>query len=402
MSYRSLEMVLGPTRLALNAAACRVIEIKGQGVETLEQLSDRLGVVVTNWTTATMAVAADKRGLTITQGKDIRTIVIESPGGRKIVFRNGWTTWNSPLARRLAKNKEATAALLAGVSIEVPEGHVFKKGEVERAWEFARNWDKSVVKPVNSRQGKDVYAGLDNEETFRAAFDKVAEGHRRILVQEYVSGVERRYLVAGGKVVAVSERRPASVLGDGISTIQELVQSKNQSRPRLHSQLRLDKQALDLLRQEGKDAESVPADGERVFLRSHLNYEREESPNTVPATETAPEDGPVLLEARPVDEGGDFIDRTDEADAVAIRVAEKAVRVMPGARLVGIDLIEPVDQGRAPTVLEINSSPMLSSHYFPAEGKERDVSKDIVDAMFPAPVKQKSILDKMRQRFKVR
>ena len=345
-------------------------------METLKQLSDRLEVVLTGWTNGVMAREADKRGFLVKQGRSERSIIIESPSGRRLGFQNGRTRWNTLLARKVAKNKEATAALLAAASVKVPEGHVFQKGEATRAWEFARKWGLSVIKPVDSLQGRNVYAGLSDEATFRAAFNRVAENRGRVLVQEHISGVERRYLTVQGKVVAVSERRPASVLGDGVSTIQELVDSKNLIRPPVHAPVPLDEQALELLQSEGKHAGTVPAAGERVFLRRTLNTQQE----------TTVGGASPLLEARPVDEGGDFIDRTDEASPEAILVAERAVKAVPGARLIGLDMIEPSESDRPPTVIEINTSPMLASHYFPAEGQSRDVAKDIIDAVFPSTV----------------
>ena len=374
-------------------------------METLKQLGGRLKVELKTWSTAVMAKEADRRGLSVKQGQTQRAIVIESADGRKIVFRNGWTSWNTLLARRVLRNKEATAALLSAASVEVPEGHVFKKGEATRAWQFARDWDRSVVKPVDSRQGIDVYVGLGDEEIFRAAFDRVAEKHGKVLVQEHVSGLERRYLVADDKVVAVSERRPASVLGDGTSTIQELVDAKNASRPLIHEPVPLDEQALSLLRLEGKDAESVPAAGERVFLRGILTADQKD-PNVAPDEETTVEERLLLAEARPIDEGGDFIDRTAEACPEAIGAAEAATQAIHGARLVGLDLIEPSDSNRGPTIIEINSSPLLASHYFPAEGPVRDVAKDIVEAMFPTDPETSEETaepdDTWRGRFKVR
>lgn len=352
-------------------------------METLDEMGKRLGLVLTNWTTAVVADEAHRRGIAIEQGRGSRIILTSPATGRKSPYAGGLNIWSTRLARAVMKNKDATAAMLAAASIRVPEGHVFKKGEATRAWEFTRSWDKSVVKPVDSALGTSVYIGLGDEEVFRVAFDRVAADHGRVLVQEHLFGVERRYVVVDGKVVAVSERRPASVLGDGVSTLRQLVNTKNLSRPPTHVPVPLDEEALNLLEAKGLDEHAMPAKGERVYLRRLLNMEGAASAIS-PGQRSRDSDGaPLLPGARPLDEGGDVVDRTDEASCEAIATAEAAAKALPGARIVGLDLMEPAAESGRPAVIEMNSGPMIGLHHFPAEGTSRNVARDVLNAIFP-------------------
>ena len=48
-----------------------------------------------------------------------------------------------------------------------------------------------------------------------------------MIVETYVAGNDYRCLVIGGKVAAIAERVPASVIGDGEHTIRQLVDNDN-------------------------------------------------------------------------------------------------------------------------------------------------------------------------------
>ena len=49
-----------------------------------------------------------------------------------------------------------------------------------------------------------------------------------VLVEEYFAGTEYRFFVINGQTKAIMLRVPANVKGDGVHTIRELVEQKNQ------------------------------------------------------------------------------------------------------------------------------------------------------------------------------
>ena len=206
--------------------------------------------------------------------------------------------------------------------------------------------------------GKNVHVGVEDRDHFLNAFYDVAKAFRgRVLVEKMYSGTEHRCFVVNGKLVGATRRRPASVVGDGSATIEELVANKNLSRGRIHIPIKLDEGALSLLRKNGRGLESVPALGERVNLRLASNLHL----------------------------GGDAIDATEELSEDEVAVAESAARAIPGCRSVGMDLLLPRDGEESDVrVLEINTDPMVSMHHFPHEGQPRNVAGAIIDGMFPS------------------
>ncbi len=164
-------------------------------------------------------------------------------------------------------------------------------------------------------------------------------------------------MVVSGKLVGVARRRPASVQGDGISTIAELVDAKNLDRGPSHIELKLDDAAILLLQRSGLTIDSVPDSGQRVFLRRASN----------------------------IHQGGDAVEATDELSSEEIEVAEAVARAIPGLKSFGADILFPRAEGHGtPRVLEVNSNPMISLHHYPFEGQPRDVASAIIDGMFPA------------------
>lgn len=184
----------------------------------------------------------------------------------------------------------------------------------------------------------------------------MAENRTSLLVEQFHTGIEHRCLTVDNKLVAVTRRRPASVLGDGVHSIDELVAEKNKRRRNIHQKLKLDPEAVQYLGRRGFTPASVPSDGERIYLLGASNIHR----------------------------GGDAIDATDDLSADEIAQVEKAAAQFPGLRLGALDVLLPRDGAKGPlSILEVNANPMISMHHLPWEGQPRNVAGVILEAMFP-------------------
>src|SRR5207237_1483687 len=123
-----------------------------------------------------------------------------------------------------------------------------------------------VTKPIDGNHGGGV--GLDprDEGAVRAGFRRALEEARRkaVVVETYISGNDYRVLVVGGHMVAVAERVPAHVTGDGRHTVRELVEMTNADPRRgighekVLTRIRIDEAAIDLLRQQAYELEARP------------------------------------------------------------------------------------------------------------------------------------------------
>lgn len=319
-----------------------------------------VGVGPTNFTNIVVAAEALDRGITVRKAASSRRMVLEHHG-RMRTWSGGSTNHNDDLGKKIASYKDVASRLFRDLKISAPENAVFAVSESARAWAWASTFSRSVVKPHNGRQGQNVHAGIENEEEFHTAFARVAAVSKQVLVEDFYTGVEHRCLVVENKLVAATRRRPASVLGDGHTSIRDLVASKNRDRGPIHKPLVIDAVSREYLNRRGFGPDSVPQVGERVYLRSTSNLHT----------------------------GGDAVDATDEVRDEERELVERAARALPGLKIVGFDVLLPRDDGdvHEPSVLEINASPMVSMHHFPWSGQSRDAARHVVDSLFPRTVR---------------
>ncbi|MDQ3704062.1 MAG: cyanophycin synthetase [Chloroflexota bacterium] len=273
------------------------------------------------------------------------------------------SSYTSSIAVDIAQNKSLTKTLLEKVGVPVPKGEVVESAD--DAWQVARELGGPVVvKPVDGNHGKAVSVNLTTEQQVRKAFELARSFSEKVLVEHYYEGNDFRLLVVNGKLVAASQRRPAQVVGDGLHTIQQLVEMLN-SDPRrgaghdsVLTRINLDAAAELTLGKQGYTVESVPPAGVSVLLRDNSNLST----------------------------GGTATDVTSSVhpDNAAIAVlAAKAV----GLDIAGIDVIcrslqYPLTEQDG-GIVEVNAAPGLRMHVYPSEGKSRPVGEAIVDMLFP-------------------
>jgi cyanophycin synthetase len=164
--------------------------------------------------------------------------------------------------------------------------------------------------------------------------------------------------------VAAARREPAQVIGDGKSTVRELVDEVNRDPLRsdghatVLSRIKLDSIALAVLTEQGYTIDSVVPAGAKVLIRRNANLST----------------------------GGTATDVTDDVHPEIARRAVDAVR-MVGLDIAGVDIVarditRPLrEQGGA--VIEVNAGPGLRMHLRPSHGTSRPVGRAIVDMMFP-------------------
>ena len=304
-----------------------------------------------------------ERGVQVSGGSEGRADL--AFGGRTGWFRSGNSNLNSLLAKRTVNNKAALSRVLRTHGVRAPENQVFTEGEARRAWSWAESIAPVVVKPAQGKLGRLVHVDIGDFEEFQRAFGAVTEAEGSALVEQYVTGMDHRVTVVNGTVAGATRRLAANVVGDGISTVADLVTAKNAERSArdnpVHKKIRLGEVERSHLAHQGINTESIPPAGARVSLRGAAN----------------------------VSTGGDALDASDDLRLHEITYIEDAIREIPGLRVCGFDVLldrttENRDTGADPWILEINASPVISPHYFPWQGRPRDVMSNILEAMFPA------------------
>ncbi|WP_157612507.1 hypothetical protein [Ruania albidiflava] len=234
------------------------------------------------------------------------------------------TGWNTRVIVR--------EALARGIEVERlgPNGGVRLIRGNRRHWWWAEPLGSAVVKPRNAKRGAGVHVALRSRSAFVRAFRSVAEEYGSVLVEQHQVGKEFRFLAVGGRIVGVIHRRPASVVGDGRSTVEELVRAKNQDRGPVHKPLKLGEPELKVLARQRMRASSVPGTGLRVFLRNTLNLHV----------------------------GADAVEAAAEISAEEMQVMERVAQAVPGAGVLGIDALVPrKEEDGGLGIIELNGAP---------------------------------------------
>jgi cyanophycin synthetase len=280
-------------------------------------------------------------------------------------IRATMTSRTGSLAVDLAGDKEQTNRLLAAAGLPVPKAVSVSTAE-DAVAAAGRVGFPVVVKPLDGNHGRGVQLELRGEEEVEAAFAAAQAESRRgwVVVERYVVGNDYRVLVIGGKMVAVAERVPAHVTGDGSRTVAQLVEETNADPRRgvghekVLTRIRVDDDAVELVRAQGFELDDVPPKGVMVKLTLTGNMST----------------------------GGVSIDRTDEAHPDNVEIAEEAARVI-GLDVAGIDFITPdiADPVRevGGGIVEVNAAPGFRMHTHPTIGEPQYVAKPVVDLLFP-------------------
>ncbi|HYC68219.1 cyanophycin synthetase [Brevundimonas sp.] len=313
--------------------------------------------------TQALVDAARRRGIPVTRLNG-HSLVQLGWGANQRRLRASVTGRTGLIASELAGDKAEAKALLAAIGCPVARGTVVRTAE--QAVAGAKGLKRPlVVKPLDGNHGRGVTTGLRSDAEITAAFELAVRHSRHVIVEEELPGRDHRILVVDGQVVAVAERVPAQVIGDGVRTITELVAEANADPRRgdghenLLTRIRLDDQAArDILERQGLTVDSVPAAGQVVALRTTAN----------------------------LSSGGVAIDRTDVIHPDNAAIARRAALAV-GLDVAGIDLLAPdISRSVRETgggIVEVNAAPGLRMHLAPSEGRPRDVAEPIVRMMFP-------------------
>ena len=330
-------------------------DVKG-AIQHLRDLVDSLWL---GPSTACIVDAAMARNIPATRLIAKGNLVQLGHGARCRHIWTAETDRTSAIAEGISRDKDLTKSLLQSCGVPVPEGRIVESAEA--AWEAANDIGMPVViKPCDGNHGRGVFIELSQREEIESAYRMALREGTEVLVERYISGTEHRLLIVGGRLIAATRGDSVSVVGDGVSTIAELIDSQINSDPRRGS---TEDHPLNLIRLDSAAQMEI----------AHQGYHRD---SIVPA-------GIKVLIQR---NGNHAFDVTDQIHPSTASIASLAARVI-GLDIAGIDLVtsdisRPLnEQGGA--IVEVNAGPSLLMHIKPAVGKPRPVGKAIVDHLFP-------------------
>lgn len=270
---------------------------------------------------------------------------------------------------KISADKYLAKRMMSNKGISVPEGGIFSGKSVEDALQYAQDRYPLVLKPNWGSHGNHVQVDIRNSDSLELAiwhFLAHMGPNEPFILEKFYPWSEHRVFVTNVGGFAVVMRDPASVIGNGISTIETLAANESERRIELKKQqptslcpIAIDKEVMRCLKMQNYTLQTVPSKGEKVYLRQQSNLAK----------------------------GGMSIDMTDIVDATVQEIGVRALSAFPGLPCVGLDLLcaditQPLTSSDY-VIIEANSNPGLAMHTYPSIGQSRNVAALVADAMFP-------------------
>lgn len=288
--------------------------------------------------------------------------------GRKQV-RGIATTFerDSHLDSDFTTRKDDCKAFLQTLGFPVPKGRIVSSFN-EALNAVDRIGYPVAVKPVVGHKGIGVTANIQSDEDLEAAFDRAVEAVEpeqsiRIIIEQSIEGDDFRLLCVDGKFIAATKREPASVVGDGMSTIEELINRANRSPERSDTptspmgKIHVDDAMHRYLAEQNLSIETVLERDRTIFLRKVANLSA----------------GGLSIDATPNIHPDNIV--------LAQDVAQHFRLTCLGIDIMTRDLSRSWKEGNF-AIIEINAAPGIFMHLKPAIGNRVDVTSHILKTFF--------------------
>lgn len=273
-----------------------------------------------------------------------------SHGGRSVHCRESLTELTSGVAMSICDDKAVTRRVVERAGILVPEQ--MTAGEDEEALvAFLEKHGRVVVKPARGEQGRAVAVGLVTLDEVKAAIQAAREVCDRVLIEACFEGEDLRLVVIDFKLVAAAVRRPPHVVGDGRSTVRELIERLSRRRAAATG---------------GESTIPVDAETERCLSMSDVTFD------------DVLEEGREIAvrKAANLHTGGSIHDVTEIVHPRLVEAAINAARAI-NIPVVGIDLMVKSPTEPDYVFIEANERPGLANH------ERQPTAERFIDLLFP-------------------
>ncbi len=270
-------------------------------------------------------------------------------GGRSIVCRESLSELTSAVAMSRCQDKRVTLRLLAAAGLAVPRQ--VDAGDDARWQALLEDCRAVVVKPVEGEQGKGISVDLRSAEEVRVAIERARRFCDRVVVEQFCAGEDLRIVVIDHQVVAAAVRRPPVVIGDGRSTVRELIERQSRRRAAAtggESRIPVDAEAERCIAAQGFALDAVLPPERRLQVRKTANLHT----------------------------GGTIHDLTAALHPVLREAAEKAARALD-IPVTGLDFLVPAVDGHEYVIIEANERPGLANH------EPQPTAERFIDLLFP-------------------
>lgn len=273
------------------------------------------------------------------------------------------TSETSSIGVELACDKEDTKYLLEQAEVEVPKGDIIRReSSLKEACDYVGF--PLVVKPIDGNHGRGITVDVQSYEEALVAFRAAQKVSRGVIIEKYILGDDYRLLVINNKLVAAALRTPAHVVGDGKSTVQELIDKVNEDPRRGYghekvlTQISVNDLTMGILKSKGYTPDTVIKKDEKLILKDTANLST----------------------------GGTAEDVTDIVHPANVAMAERISKIIDldicGIDVMTTDITKPLSETGG-AVLEVNAGPGFRMHLAPTTGLPRNVAAPVIDKLFP-------------------
>lgn len=310
---------------------------------------------------------AERRNIPFIRMDKYNRVQVGTGKFRKII-RATITDSTSLIGVETTDDKFSTSEILAEAGIPIPRQIITE--ELADALTFHQKIKQPlVVKPAVGYQGKHISIELNTKEQIEKAFGWAKAYEDEVIVQEFVPGNTYRLLTVDYRFVAAVLLRAPFIVGDGQSTVQQLVDKLNEQPERQLgdkgklTKVEIDEDSLHIFEIEGYTLDSVLEKNKQLWLKNSGNMRL----------------------------GGASTDVTAEVNPFNRFIAERISRLVD-LNVAGIDIIAPdISQPlskNAGKLIEVNAAPDFRMHLNPTLGKPQHVEKQFIDMLFPGNTPQ--------------
>ncbi len=312
--------------------------------------------------TGSVIIEAEKRNIPFKRLNN-GSLIAFGQGNKQKTIRATITGNTSGIGIEMAGDKDETKRILSKAHIPVPTGLlIYKEKELKDALEEIHF--PVVIKPVDGNHGRGITTNITSLEQAASAFQIAKTISKEVIVEKFLEGDDYRFLLINFKLVAVAKRTPAMVMGDGRSTIQQLIDQTNadpnrgDGHEKVMTKIHVDEVTENILAKKELSLDNILPLGEILFLKDAAN----------------------------ISTGGTSTDVTELIHPENVFMAERVARLLNldicGIDVVAKDIAIPINNNNG-GIVEVNACPGLRMHLNPSKGLARNVAEPIVDMLFP-------------------
>lgn len=312
-----------------------------------------------------LITAAKKLGIKVTELYSewkLPGVLFEYNNQKQIVI-NG-TSYES-LSRNseiIMDNKYVCKQVLKHLNIPTPIGTYFSnlklvEKEIKAFMEDHTDIKNWVCKPTDSTDGIGIRTEITDFETLMEHYLVSSDKFKSFILEEQIKGQDIRIQVINGELAAACIRKPAEVIGDGKSTLNELIKTKNIeiSKHNPLNKIDIDNETSRFLYEQDIKLDTIVKKGKTIILKKVAN----------------------------ISQGGTPIDITDSIHPGYNELIKKVSTYLK-ASIFSFDAISE-DPSKDPLtnakVIELNARPVWLHHTF-SEVKTHDIATMILKSLF--------------------